>query len=599
MPAKKINPVKSSVVIANNDIVYLWWTVKEKIDNCLGFSIHRIVDGKLEKKGLMATVGFDAVKDNRKSPQTTDEWPIQSFNWKDVYAPVNKKLQYKIIPMTGTWDDLKPQNTLAITTDEVSRTQSYGNSKVIFNRGFLSTQAFTKDIGANKKKVRDEIEVPGTLWRKRLGGQVIFNATAFFKQVKDNGGKLYAALYELTDTQLIDEIKKSKGIELILSNANGSEEVTVDGEKKTKTINDKTNLPVRAELHKLMQQGKLKIYDRMLGSHIGHNKFVVYVDKNGKAKSVLTGSTNWTATGLCGQTNNMIIIDDDAMAKHYLAYWNKLKQDNNQDAELRDWCAKNKKSFVLGDKQTKITTWFSPNTVQKNKTKDAATPVDINDVFELIQKAKKSILFLVFNPGSPSIIDEIKRVADARPKTNPLFVRGAISDAKMAKQVINTIYSRDINEKPSKYTYDNTQITGVAAIPGDFSYWEKELLKLGFATIHDKILVIDPFEKECVVVTGSHNLGYKASYTNDENMLIVQKNNAIANAYAAHVLDVVNHFKWRYKLQEKIRKANAKTAAQIKKALETAWKDLNEKDEWMNYYFGASGFKSNDKLFLR
>jgi phosphatidylserine/phosphatidylglycerophosphate/cardiolipin synthase-like enzyme len=48
------------------------------------------------------------------------------------------------------------------------------------------------------------------------------------------------------------------------------------------------------------------------------------------------------------------------------------------------------------------------------------------------------------------------------------------------------------------------------------------LLRYGQAIIHDKIVVIDPFAENCVVITGSHNLGYKASYANDENMLIIK-----------------------------------------------------------------------------
>jgi phosphatidylserine/phosphatidylglycerophosphate/cardiolipin synthase-like enzyme len=216
-------------------------------------------------------------------------------------------------------------------------------------------------------------------------------------------------------------------------------------------------------------------------------------------------------------------------------------------------------------------------------------------VYDLIEKAKKSVLFLVFNPGSPSILNRLQEVAEKR-KTEgktPLFVRGAISDAKMAEQVTTSIFSRDVLDAPDKY-----YVTGVAAIPGPFSYFEKELLKLGFATIHDKILVIDPFEKDAVVVTGSHNLGFKASYCNDENMLIIQNNPSVAQAYAAHVLDVVNHFKWRYKLQQKIKKSGAKTNAQKEKVLKKEWNDLRVEDTWMDYYFGENGFKQADQLFL-
>jgi phosphatidylserine/phosphatidylglycerophosphate/cardiolipin synthase-like enzyme len=600
MAKKKKLPSSGSFVIANNDIVYLWWSFPNKIDDCLGFSIRRIVEGKEDAKALPATVGFSKEDDPRESPQTTDEWPIQSFNWKDLYAPHDRKLRYRIVPMVGSWEKLTADDDNAILTDEVTRTQDYGSTKVIFNRGLLSTQAFSKSGGTDgvpKESARELISDPSGIWRKRLGGQMLFNFHQFFAIAGLNGGRYLAALYELTDTELIDHLLRNKGNELILSNANSSKTQKVDGKEKTVVINDGTNAKVRKQLHKRMKAGDISIYDRMLGSHIGHNKFVIYLDKNDKPKAVLTGSTNWTATGLCGQTNNLVIIESDKTARQYLDYWNQLKDDANQDAALRQWCGK--KAFQSKVGSAEYTTWYSPNTKLKSKPKKPATPVDMKEVYELIVNAKKSILFLVFNPGAPSILEKIKEVSDSRKDSDPLFVRGAISDAKIAKRVVTEIYSNAEKLKdPDRYYVlpKDHQVTGVAAIPGKFSYWEKELLKLGFSTIHDKILVIDPFGKDCAVVTGSHNLGYKASYTNDENMLIIRKDTAIAKAYAAHILDIVNHFKWRYKLQSKV--AGLKSEAKKREALASAWQDLDETDKWMDYYY-STGYIDQYRLFLR
>jgi len=35
-------------------------------------------------------------------------------------------------------------------------------------------------------------------------------------------------------------------------------------------------------------------------------------------------------------------------------------------------------------------------------------------------------------------------------------------------------------------------------------------------------VVIGPLPPDCVVLTGSHDLGYRASYTNDENLLFIR-----------------------------------------------------------------------------
>src|SRR5262249_39383105 len=71
-----------------------------------------------------------------------------------------------------------------------------------------------------------------------------------------------------------------------------------------------------------------------------------------------------------------------------------------------------------------------------------------------------------------------------------------------------------------------------------FGAWEAELYRYGFAIIHNKVVVIDPFSDDCVVITGSHNLGYRASSNNDENMIIIRGHKPLAQAYACHVLDI-------------------------------------------------------------
>ena len=93
-----------------------------------------------------------------------------------------------------------------------------------------------------------------------------------------------------------------------------------------------------------------------------------------------------------------------------------------------------------------------------------------------------------------------------------------------------------------------------AAVRIPFGDLRPELLTAGHAIIHDKIIAIDPLDKKnCTVITGSHNLGYKASYCNDENFLIIEGNRDLAVSYAVHVLDLYEHYLMRARLEEKIR----------------------------------------------
>jgi phosphatidylserine/phosphatidylglycerophosphate/cardiolipin synthase-like enzyme len=106
--------------------------------------------------------------------------------------------------------------------------------------------------------------------------------------------------------------------------------------------------------------------------------------------------------------------------------------------------------------------------------------------------------------------------------------------------------------------------------------WQKEILSAGFAIIHDKILVIDPFADDCVVVTGSHNLGHKASFDNDENLVIIEGNKKLAVAYATHVLDVYDHFASRYRFKQ----GGGKNLDPFLKS---------KPDEWLDKYFDTNG----------
>jgi phosphatidylserine/phosphatidylglycerophosphate/cardiolipin synthase-like enzyme len=579
--------------IANNDIVYLWWTCDKKIDGCLGFSVRRLVEGK-PARALPAFVGFeppkaDAPRDTGK--HDTDEWPIQSYQWKDLYVPEETDVSYEIVPMTGTPGHLAARTDLKLITGVTRATDTFGPIQAFFNRGIISTQSLAAKLpkgpsGLPKaESLRKHIEAPDDPIRKMLAGEAVAALPSLLARARKEKGKCCLALYELTDEFLIEEIEKTRGhVELILSNADESKKVKGDdGTTKAVKVYDGTNAATRKRL-----TGSLggSFHDRLLpkGNYIGHNKFVVYVDSAGKARTVLTGSTNWTSTGLCAQSNNVIIIDDANVAERYLEYWNLLLADDARQAPaLRQADADPPHNLDLKGKAGALRVWFSPNTAARQKPpKDPPTPPDMAEVFQRIRDARDGVLFLVFNPGLPSILSEITAVAREREDTSrPFFVRGAISDDRASGQFATQVYNDSVLTKP------NRLITSVGGIPDHFSFWEKEIARLGHAVIHDKIVVIDPFRDQCCVITGSHNLGFKASYSNDENLLVLQGNRKVAEAYAAHVLDVVNHYNWRYKL---VRDAKA--------GKKSSFTDLADNDKWQDKYFKGSFLASRDLFFF-
>jgi phosphatidylserine/phosphatidylglycerophosphate/cardiolipin synthase-like enzyme len=211
------------------------------------------------------------------------------------------------------------------------------------------------------------------------------------------------------------------------------------------------------------------------------------------------------------------------------------------------------------------------------------------EVFEAIGNAQHGVLFLLFSAGKPSILQRIQAVErERRASRRVFFVRGAISDSRTAREFATSVYNDSLLENP------NTLITGIAGVPDQFSFWEAELAKLGHAVIHDKVLVIDPFTDGALVATGSHNLGFKASYSNDENLCLIRGNADLAHAYTAHVLDIVNHYNWRYNLGPRQQDA----AAAPGRSRPRRFEHLDKTPGWQAKYFRGNFLASRDRFFF-
>ena len=73
---------------------------------------------------------------------------------------------------------------------------------------------------------------------------------------------------------------------------------------------------------------------------------------------VLSGSTNWTRTGLCTQANNGIIVNDPDLGAHFIEQWNLLKAAGNAYPASLMQANSTSKSFNVDGGS--ITQWFAP-----------------------------------------------------------------------------------------------------------------------------------------------------------------------------------------------------------------------------------------------
>jgi phosphatidylserine/phosphatidylglycerophosphate/cardiolipin synthase-like enzyme len=299
-----------------------------------------------------------------------------------------------------------------------------------------------------------------------------------------------------------------------------------------------------------------------------HNKFVVESDASGNnASRVLTGSTNWTTSGLCTQLNNVLIIEDADIAGRYLDQWGQLvAAGNDMPARLK---VENSKPTTHND----VVLYFAATNNE----------AEFKLVLDLIAGAKEGALFLMFMPGQSPLLEALLD----RAKQNDIYVRGVVSSVATSRSGdIGTVDGQVVKSgAPAQAFHDDVELPAGISEEDRPSWAETEFdvkeIRAAhlMAIVHSKAIVIDPFSEDCAVITGSHNFSVSASERNDEKLVIVRGNSKLAQAYAVHINGVYDHYSWRAYL------ANGGDPAQIYKPLD-GWKPggsrAQELDFWMN-----------------
>ena len=569
-------------VYDNGDHTCLVWLPNptQPIPNCRGFTVRRLCNGT--ESWLHGFVGFS---DNDKlDPKNPWKFPVQRFMWWDYSVRPGDKVQYSVVPVVGSQaqgqmarDDA---HASALTAEMTITGQCTPHISAYFNKGIVAAQWVSRELESQPKnsKISDLVKDPQNALRKGLSGLLCPEIVTLLNTAKANGGKIYAALYELNDTELIDGLKAfGKNCNLILANGAFKGNAPPDNDE---------NQDVRKAL-----RPTINVIDRIVSlGHFGHNKFVVFCDANGKAEKVLTGSTNWTSSGLCTQANNAVVIDDANVANEFLLAWQRLeKAGNDYPAELVNGNSTAKTFDVDG---CTVTPWFVKTSAQQ----------DLEFARGLINQATDGILFLFFNPGTfqddPVRWTLLQNILERHNESNKDHYNPNLYFCGVVNQDIpelTTAAAPKSGKKTTDPTLDPTSPTPVtlfktAAEPPQrlghdvlvphnikdaFHNWEKELLGASMVNIHSKVIVLDPFGAKPVVMTGSHNLGFKASNANDDNLVIIQGNAPLAAAYAINIIAIFQNYRW-----------NSYVEAHRKDP--KVWHGLVDNDQWQSGYLSGT-----------
>ncbi|MBP7184653.1 MAG: fibronectin type III domain-containing protein [Saprospiraceae bacterium] len=213
-----------------------------------------------------------------------------------------------------------------------------------------------------------------------------------------------------------------------------------------------------------------------------HNKFAIFDADDSNNCWVIMGSMNWTDTNMANDYNNMLIIQDQSLARTYRlefeemwggstatpgifsSKFGNLKTDNTP------------KQLIIGD--TPVQCYFSPS--------DMTSTAIINAV----ESSDNSLNFCVLTFTKNELGTAVKDAKD-----DGALVRGIIEN---------------IGDQGSEYDFlvqNNIQVYQ-HSLPGD---------------LHHKYAIIDGTDNSSdpTVVTGSHNWSASAETSNDENTLII------------------------------------------------------------------------------
>src|SRR6266550_4700002 len=525
----------------NGDDCFVFWSHPDD-PKCWGFAISRQLTtaaGTKRSGFLDNRVGFakDDPKPHEHRPST--EWPFQRYTWTDHGVGEGDVATYTVTPVLKQSSGLVLDQSGAAAVGPLTVTaRSPKSVSAYFNRGVLLSQFISNRLPENFTKgdlirLKNQLAKDDDSLRTFLMGQVGSQLLKLLTEVSAKKGHLYAALYELSDATLIQQLARiGKRAHLVLSNGSSKKKGTDGNSTAAKSLD-----------------GVVDLHRRMLWSEgLGHNKFAVFARSPNEPFAVWTGSTNWATTGLCTQLNNSILVEDAELAKAYLEQWKRLRDDRRTGAQGQDLhfgpvlVGANDASKTGAMGKSTWTLWFTRTSAGQ----------DIEAAAQVINAAKRAVFFLMFEPGSAGLLQVVQaRLSPAsRTYDKSLLVHGVVNTLRASGGTVAVdLVSRGQNQPC------DLRVVQPEGIGEGLAQWAAEVTRsdflmgpdrgvIGHAIIHSKVIVVDPFS-DPVVITGSHNFSHPASAANDENLLIVKGNKDLAERYVVNIMGTYQHYRWR------------------------------------------------------
>jgi len=522
----------------------------------LGFAIQRTDHTEDEKYWLK---GFKTFKEteHHKAPgslKSTLEHPVQSFLWGDYTAKPHHKYTYKVVPLYGKPTEIEQREPVEITIS--TENEDHGVHAVYFNRGAAGSQAYNKKFGDTKPGSREAFK-----WLSRGLEEAMLD---FIKNADGPGFALRAAVYEFSYEPVLEAFGSA-------AKSGADVKIICDAKKDG---------PYKATEKTVEEAGieNLMIKRTANPSYISHNKFIVLLKvaegEDGAKKlipiEIWTGSTNYTAGGLFGQSNVGHIVRDHEAAEKYYRYWLKLSE-NPEAKDFRPWNVEHTPvpegppeehslNVIFSTRSTiKALEWYTERMENAEMMVNFTAAFGVNKLLvEVFKENREYLRYLILdNPGSTKTVRE---------RTEEIQLH---EDNRVA---IGAYLEEDTGEL---HEWTRERLTG---------------LNNHVKYLHTKYMIIDALSDDPILISGSANFSDNSTKNNDENMVIIRGNTRVVDMYLGEFMRLFNHFYFR---------DIANRQAQHPESEAHLSSYLAPDDSWTAPYYEKDSVKWRERLLFR
>lgn len=562
---------------------------KDSAKNLAGFTIFCQPPGQVPGYFLLNTLQFeDPTKHSQvagEKPNSTANAPVQKFRWTHYpgtahqgVSPVFGDYKYTVTPRYfdagGSMQALDA--TLSVAVEVNVGPFKKDSLSLGFTRGYMQSGAYVHHFGKQTPVVpkTKALDFDTNTQAGTNNGQPVTFAQIYNWMGETAREQIFAVLNRVLNDPTLTlkvfayDLNEPDVVKILLTlGAQGRARIILDNAKLHVTAPDDKDPTPEDQFTALFKQQMKSPSDIVRGSfaRFSHDKVFIVSRNGGAAIEVLTGSTNFSLTGLYVNANHVLVFQDANVAGHYdevfETSWTVLSGNKSPSKTAANAFSSTGLATQPYQSQPdfvpKMQITFSPHT-----TGDAEKILGsmAGRITQETHSAKGNVIFAVM---------QIARTS------------GAVCDALGKLHATQSVYSYGISDAPSGiFLYTPGQKTGVqvtgkpgqVTLPPPFD----QVPSLPGHEIHDKFVVCGLNGNDPVVYCGSSNLAFVGETVNGDNLLAIHDAD-VATVFAIEALGLVDHYNFLDRMANPKKTAPKKTPAKKPAVKKTTKKAAKQK----------------------